>query len=49
MTALLHIIGQGALPHYKTGGLDYEWPRVSVVMGGWGLEGSNGELIETQL
>ena len=44
MTALLHIIG-----HYKTGGLDYEWPRVSVVMGGRGLEGSNGELIETQL
>ena len=33
----------------KDGGLDYEWPRVRVVMGGWGLGGSNGELIETQL
>ena len=33
-----HIIGRG---------LDYEWPRVRVVMGGWGLGGSNGELIET--
>ena len=39
--------------HYSAGhiigrGLDYEWPRVRVVMGGWGLGGSNGELIETQ-
>ena len=32
----------------QDGGLDYEWPGVRVVMGGWGLGGSNGESIETK-